>query len=181
MHIEYVASPPPQVVYVPMPPTEPIRTSSGPRPGLVATLVMAAVVAASAGLFVALLGPTVVRGEAIAPPQPYRTLTIEYDFYDDSRYNWADCSGGEGAYSDIRPGMQLTIRDQSGDIVESTALPTDGTPYPGGYGCVWTMTVDVPANVQHLSIGNTRRGEVTYDRDELVRNGWTAGISLGYS
>ena len=179
MDYEYVATPPQQVFYLPVPPAEPVRSSSGFGFAFVASLVMTLVVAASVGLFFALLGPTEVRGEAIAPPQPYRTLTIEYDFYDDSRYNYSDCSGGDGGYSDVGPGMGLTIRDQSGDIVGSTTLPSSGTPYPGGCGCVWTMTVDVPANVQYLVIGSSRRGEVTYDRDELVRNDWTAGISLG--
>lgn len=41
------------------------------------------------------------------------------------------------------------------------------------------MTVDVPANVQHVVIGSLRRGEVTYSREYLDRNDWTAAINLG--
>jgi hypothetical protein len=180
MDIEYVATPPAPVVPVPVAAAGPAPTGGGRRFGLLAALAMTLVVAASVALFSALMGPTVVDGSATAPPVQYRQLTIEFDLYDDSSRNFSDCSGGDGGYSDIGPGMPITVRNQSGDVVASTFIPSSGEAHPGGYGCVWTMRVEVPMHIQHAVITGGRRGEITYSRSDLIANDWTAFLSMGH-
>ncbi|MGY1746753.1 hypothetical protein [Blastococcus sp. SYSU D00695] len=180
MDIEYVATPPPQQLgYARPPAAQPAPSGGARRFGLVVGLVAVLVVGGAIGLFSALMGPTVIDGSATAPPVEYRELTIELDLYDTSSYNYSTCAGGDGGYSDINPGMPFTVRDQTGEVVASTFLPSTGRAHAGGHGCTWSMTVDVPAHIRHVVITGGSRGEITYSRDDLAANDWVAPLSIG--
>jgi hypothetical protein len=103
---------------------------------------------------------------------PGRPLTIKFGLLDAD----SSCSGGSGGYSDIDPGMPVTVRDQDNKIIASTTLPEDGE---GGFGCIWTMRVAVPDDAEQYSIEGGSRGAVTYSRQQLEEDDWTAELVLG--
>ena len=91
----------------------------------------------------------------------------------------SDCSGGSGGYSDIGPGMPITVRDQDGTLIGSSSLPSDGDDL-GGMGCVWETVVTVPDDAQQYAVEGGSRGAVTYSLDTLENeDNWTAELSLG--
>lgn len=47
-------------------------------------------------------------------------------------------------YTDIKPGVQVVVRDSAGSVVATTELG-DGARYGDSEDCVWPFDVDVPA------------------------------------
>jgi hypothetical protein len=104
-----------------------------------------------------------------------RLLTVELSLLDFD--GASDCSGGDGGYSDIGPGMPITVTDEKGTILASTTLPEQGE--VSGFGCVWTMRVPVTDDAAQYSVGGGRRGSVTYSHQELESQHWKVSLSLG--
>lgn len=86
--------------------------------------------------------------------------------------------GGSGGYSDIAPGMPLTVRDQDGKLIGSGSLPDKGEDY-APVGCIWTLTVVVPDDAEQYAVEGGHRGEVTYSRDKLEEEDWHVVIGIG--
>ena len=104
-----------------------------------------------------------------------RLLTIEYGLLDSE--GGSDCSGGDGGYSDIGPGMPVTVSDEKGTILASTTLPEDGEEF--AFGCIWTMHVAVPGDAAQYSVEGGRRGAVTYSQQELDKADWKVSVGIG--
>jgi hypothetical protein len=88
---------------------------------------------------------------------------------------------GDGGYSDIGPGAQITVRNGSGDILGVGSLgsgtPTSGAPKAR---CTYRATVDaVPAGEGFYSVEIASRGEITQPEAELKANGHEFQLSLG--
>lgn len=110
---------------------------------------------------------------------PEQTLTIGVGLIDSD--SGGNCeSGGTGGYSDVSPGMPITVEDENHKVLASTSLPDHGYEKAGAdLGCVWKMKVKVPGDRQQYGVTAGRRGTVTFDRSELVGNKWEAVLSMG--
>jgi hypothetical protein len=90
----------------------------------------------------------------------------------------ATCDGGTGGYSDVEPGMPITIRDENNKVIASTEVTDDPKFQTPGVGCMWNMWVNVPL-VKQYQVDSGRRGVVTFSREELEKAGWQAEVTLG--
>jgi hypothetical protein len=99
-------------------------------------------------------------------------VTIKFGLLDSS----SSCSGGDGGYSDIGPGMPLTVRNEDNKIIASTTLPETGQ---DGFGCIWTMHVLVPDDAEQYSVEGGSRGAVTYSREQLEKDDWVVELEIG--
>lgn len=87
---------------------------------------------------------------------------------------------GFGGYQDIAVGAQITIKNQSGDIIAVTALqpPLDLEGEFGTDRCVFEFVAEVPeATFYTFTLG--RRGDITYSFAELEASGWRLSLSIG--
>jgi len=84
---------------------------------------------------------------------------------------------GLGGYSDIHPGAQIKILDQSGDIIAVTELETD--PASDSFDeCRFQFVAEAPeATFYSISLG--RRGDMTYSFDDLEETEWLVELTLG--
>lgn len=83
---------------------------------------------------------------------------------------------GRGGYSDIEPGAQIVIKDESGDIIATSRLERDPNSVVGG--CTFIFIAEVPdARFYTFTLG--RRGDITYSRDEIERMGWAPALGIG--
>jgi hypothetical protein len=99
-----------------------------------------------------------------------------------SGINW-DPDGtcvGDGGYSDIGPGAQVTVTDQKGELIATGTLSmgergmTNDT-----WVCRFAFTVpDVPG-ADFYTIEVSHRGGLTYSTAEMDAQGWTVGFTLG--
>lgn len=133
-----------------------------------------------AGIVTALVALAIVLPLTLAGGPPEVPMTIGIALIDSE--DGGNCSaGGDGGYSDIEPGMPVTVEDENHKILASTSLPSHG--YEGDssvdMGCVWQMKVTVPSDRQQYGVTAGRRGTVTFDRAELIRDKWEATMSLG--
>ena len=125
----------------------------------------------------AALAVTAVAATVIALVPGEEELTVGLALFDPDGVSCA--SGGSGGFSDIGPGMPITVRDQAGKIIGSGALPDHGEAAGGGMGCVWTTTVTVPDDAEQYAVEGGDRGAVTFARQKLEENGWEAALSIG--
>lgn len=94
---------------------------------------------------------------------------------------------GTGGYADLRSGVEVTLRDAGGTVLDTTRLraraaPTDASGQvspPERRRCTWEFSFrDLPDHPSYsLEIGE--RGEVSYTREELEAANWTVQVELG--
>lgn len=83
---------------------------------------------------------------------------------------------GQGGYSDIAPGAQVTVRDQSGEVIALAQLephPGDTTP-----ACLFTFSVEVP-EAKFYSFEVSHRGQVSFSKKDLAEGNWSIELALG--
>lgn len=85
---------------------------------------------------------------------------------------------GSGGYSDIRPGTEVTVRDQAGAVIArgDLGLESSGT-VPGS--CEFSLRVDDVPRATFYEIEVGRRGSLTYSYEQMQRQDWTVGFELG--
>ncbi len=87
---------------------------------------------------------------------------------------------GTGGYSDIKGGMVVTIKDESGKII-AVGETSHGTRSDNILGtmCMFSFTVDsIPkANFYTVEIG--RRGKLTYSFDDMKKIEWNISLTIG--
>jgi hypothetical protein len=135
------------------------------------------VVALAAALTVVLVSPS--EEDAGASADGAYDVGITFVLYNIDTYR-NDCIG-DGGYSDIGPGAQITVRNGSGDILGVGSLG-NGTPTAGApkARCTYQATVDaVPAGEGFYSVEIASRGEITQSEAELKANGHKFELSLG--
>jgi hypothetical protein len=94
---------------------------------------------------------------------------------------------GTGGYADLRSGVVVVVRDESGAELGRSPLrarpaPTnaDGTvPEPERRRCVWTFALENLEDRPSYAISIGERGAVTYSRAELEAADWQVQVSLG--
>jgi hypothetical protein len=137
---------------------------------------LAAVVLLAGGIGVALWAAS----DGSGPGQ--RPLTVKFGLIDDDTDEPTDCArGGNGGYSDIGPGMPLTVRDQDNRVIAAGSLPSSGeVQRVSGYpvGCIWTLQFMVPAEAEHYTVDSGDRGSMSFSRTELAEQDWTVEVGL---
>lgn len=83
--------------------------------------------------------------------------------------------GFGGAYSDIRRGARVTVRDGSGLILDVARL-TGGT--LSSRGCLFEFEVSARSR-RSYSFEVTRRGASTYSLEKLARGEWRVDLAIG--
>ena len=88
------------------------------------------------------------------------------------------CTGDDG-YSDIKPGLQVVIRDGDGSTLGTGHLAYDHEAYQATDDrCPLVFEVDVPrSDFYAIEVGD--RGELTYSFDDMEAMGWRVEASLG--
>lgn len=156
---------------------------------------------------VVLVGVTVL---VLASGSDDPTLTGEFSLSDtDSISGSAESCRGTGGYSDFGPGMNVTVRDGSGEIIASSNTTSlDVETYFGSDESSeledearsegdddmdpeeladlmfdvlgCTVTFEVQVpEADFYAIEVGRRGELSYSRDELAERDWNVSLTLG--
>jgi len=112
---------------------------------------------------------------------PKHTITGTLELVDTSTdFPSIDVSGstchGKSGYSDIAPGMPVTVKDESGKLLGATTLlfGTGSTTH-----CDFDFTIDGVGDASIYSVEGGRRGAISYTKAQLEANGWTVGLSIG--
>ncbi|MGW7534148.1 hypothetical protein [Amycolatopsis sp. NPDC054798] len=88
---------------------------------------------------------------------------------------------GYDGYRDISDGAQVTLVDETGRVVATTALHRSGGPTDIVDG-VWVRTftfefAEVPSAERYgVHVGNDHRGTMWKDADDAERNGWQLNL-----
>lgn len=130
-----------------------------------------------------------------------QTLTGEFTLTDtDSVSGTAESCRGTGGYSDVGPGMNVTVRNGSGEVIASGNTESlDAEEYfgteeeEGGestspqeraetmfevLGCTVVFETKVPKEDFYV-IAVGRRGELSFSRQELEELNWNVSLTLG--
>jgi hypothetical protein len=84
---------------------------------------------------------------------------------------------GSGGYEDIRPGADVTIRNETGATIATGALGSGE--YASGFGCDYDFSVEGVPDAAFYRIEVSHRGEVEYSKSEMEQQDWTVQLSLG--
>lgn len=170
-------------------------TPSGPMAGTVATETAASrpsrrlfaflVLAVTFGVALAGGGFAILQTGVLVQKHPIvGSLVIVKGMPDDQRYETsgsgtsATCTGS-GGYSDIQPGLPVTIKDEVGKIIGTTSLGSGspGTDYFSG--CTMSFSFDAVPDANIYSVEAGRRGAVSYTKAQLEGNGWKVAMFIG--
>jgi hypothetical protein len=75
-----------------------------------------------------------------------------------------DQCAGSGGYDDIRKGAQVTVYDDKGAVVGTSALT--GSSFGTDSGCTWFFQVEVPAGPDFYQVEVSHRGKITVTPEE---------------
>lgn len=105
------------------------------------------------------------------------TITGTVEISDESLTFDGQRCRGDGGFSDMREGTQVTVTSSGGDIIALGSLQT-GT--ARGYGtCIWRFTVDdVPTGQGFYGIEVSQRGVLRFAEADLTRP-ITLGVGSG--
>lgn len=153
---------------------------------------------AAAAVLVVLLA-VVVTGD-----EDGQTLTGEFTLTDtESVSGTAESCRGTGGYSDVGPGMNVTVRNGSGEIIasgntesldaeehfgteaeedseegeESTSPQELAETMFEVLGCTVVFEIDIPKS-EFYAIAVGRRGELSYSREELEELNWNVSLTV---
>jgi hypothetical protein len=87
---------------------------------------------------------------------------------------------GTGGYSDIAPGLQVTVKDGSGNILGLGKLGPDQ--HKGQYSevaCEYGFKVENIPRADFYDIEVGRRGSLKYSFEEIRKKGWVLTFTLG--
>lgn len=114
-------------------------------------------------------------------PEPTRTLTGAVTLMQSDQVRRTDTSCvGTGGYNDIGPGLSVTVRDESDDIVgvgELAYQPPEGPVPPRR--CDYIFTVDELPAAPFYQVEVGERGSLDFSADDLGAQGWHVELTLG--
>lgn len=95
----------------------------------------------------------------------------------DARWKKGGACRGKRGYDDIRPGMQIRVRDSDGTLLGIGSLE-DGKAYSARECWFWFTIEHLPrARLYELESG--RRGILAYSFEEIDERGWLVEITIG--
>lgn len=138
----------------------------------------------------ALVALIVAACAACATPGASRTINGTFQLHQTdsvARVTGSPDCQGTGAYSDIRTGAPVIVKDDAGKIIGTgvlTALPaaTNGNGQPEATEflyCRYTFVVAGLPDSPFYSIEVSHRGAITKSREALAAVGWTVDLTLG--
>jgi hypothetical protein len=84
---------------------------------------------------------------------------------------------GNGGYSDLSAGASVILKDESDRTIAATSL---GWGTSDSTVCTFKFTLsDVPDNATFYNIEVSHRGTVSFSHADMVKSGWTIGLSIG--
>jgi hypothetical protein len=84
---------------------------------------------------------------------------------------------GSGGYSDLSAGVSVILKDENDKTISATSLG-EGT--GNSTVCTFKFTLaDVPDNATFYNIQISHRGTVSFSHADMVKSGWTIGLSIG--
>jgi hypothetical protein len=89
-----------------------------------------------------------------------------------------DACSGSGGYSDVDFGADVRVRNQNGDLIASSHLEQGHA--NGLATCVFKFTVKNVRDAGFYSIEVSRRGELSYSKDDMAKNDWKVSATLGH-
>lgn len=107
------------------------------------------------------------------------SVAVTFDLTDSESFialNRGDTCSGEGGYSDIGPGAELTVTNQSQTVIATSSLG-DGT--YNGQACEFTTSVAVPIRESFYGFSVSKRGTITYSATQIQQANWAVALSLG--
>lgn len=161
------ASPALQTPVAPPPPV--VGPQRNLAPILAAVVVIAAVAAGAYYLFT----QGTIGGHEVAGT--FELTGSSGGFSDPIAVTGSSCEG-DGGYSDIGPGTPVTVKNEKGEILDSSVL---GTGTGTRSRCTFEFTLKVPDTAKFYTFEVGRRGELSYSRAELEAQGWEVGFNLG--
>jgi hypothetical protein len=166
-HVETaaLASPPPNLVE-PTVAAPVAEATKGVRAPLIVGLVVVALLAVG--------GVVMLTNGAIGGHTVKGTFELNGGF-DSVAATTTGCEG-KGGYGDIGPGTPVTVKNEKGELLDTTSL---GTGTGGTYTCSFTFMLKVPDTAKFYTFEVGRRGEISNSHEDMVASGWTAGLSLG--
>ena len=177
-----LASTGPAIDSSPPPPSVAPATGGRRRAFLFLALAVALAVAVALGAVIAVGGLNLLQsGEFTGKRLIAGTLELHDtgDTFSVIQITGTTCRGKDG-YSDLGPGMPVTVKDENGKLLGATSLgPATlvGTGTGGSAFCRFSFNVMVdPAQIYSIEPG--RRGAVSYPRHELEANGWRVGLII---
>lgn len=159
---------------LPPPPGDPIGVVPTPKKSNKSlVLVLVAVVVGG----VALLGIATVAALSLISGESTNKIGGTFTLIDSGFSSGKVCSG-DGGYSDIDFGSNVTVYDGSGKVLATGIL---GIGIGSSYSrCVFPVEISekVPTK-DFYAIEVTRRGKVTYSKSQLEEAGWEVSLTLG--
>lgn len=185
---DFDALPAPTVVDAPPPPTEAPSVSSpafphpvpevtgaaerSKRPWVVLGVVIFVAILAAAG-FIGLSN----SGALAARHDITGTFTlIDTDLEFSGISTSGDTCEGDGGYSDINQGVEVTVRDGTGKLLQTGSLG-EGT--GNLVRCEFPFTIKGVPETDFYSVEVGSRGDLSYSLDDMKANAWTLGFQLG--
>jgi hypothetical protein len=106
------------------------------------------------------------------------TVDIYLDLYDPDAWSEEEVTCvGEDGYDDIGPGLAFELRDETGDLLGSTALQEGFVLEPGR--CSFHATIRAVPNAEVYVLTSENRGELRFSAGEMEANDWAITMSLG--
>jgi hypothetical protein len=106
------------------------------------------------------------------------TIDIYVDLYDSDAWSEDDVTCvGEDGYEDIGPGLELEIRDETGEVLGSTAL-RQGFVLETGRCSFHAIVRGVP-DAEVYVVSSEERGELRFSAGEMEANDWVVTMSIG--
>ena len=87
-----------------------------------------------------------------------------------------DACSGDGGYSDIRNGTQVTVRDEDGTLLATGELTNSSYT---GLACEFSFLIADLPSVSFYVVEVANRGEIAYSAAELEEAGWAVRLQLG--
>lgn len=87
----------------------------------------------------------------------------------------ANCSG-DGGYSDIDEGAQVTVKDQAGALIATGALKAG---VADGSTCTFPFTVKAVPDATFYSVEVSHRGALNYSSAQMKSANWNLAFTLG--
>jgi hypothetical protein len=118
-----------------------------------------------------------------ATPSPTPLIHVVTGTFTLTQDDFVDRTGpgcaGKGGYDDIRNGLDVTIKNESGTILATGSL-TSRTPSEITRTCTFTFTVPgVPDDATFYVVEVGKRGELTYSHADMEAANWRVEFTLG--
>lgn len=95
-----------------------------------------------------------------------------------------ECSG-LGGYDDMDAGTEVTVKDEDGTLLATGSLQegklSDFSEDGAFFLCKFSFVIEDVPDAKFYSIETGTRGEISFSKEEMEKQDWEVGLSLGSS